>query len=299
METISLLGDNDLLGGVSELPAQIELRGLRGGGAVTLAACMAIVAMLLLLLLTTPAADRRMVFLIFLPIAPIALAVGIQAFASYRQYTFTREAVTYSGRGLLGRRKWQEPLSSYRGVLMSQRLEGRNGTIYLLTLKHRERRSRDILLFYEELTPLCIRERQEHCARLLGLPALTETADGLAERAPADLDKPVRQRVVEGSLPLRFDPASRPPGHGLSLSIEGDTLVLRSRMSPLWGLVYGPALLLGLAIPLSRPLGLHSLDSLPDGLSTVLFVVGGVVFAWHLLAREDLLVSPGEVRRQL
>ena len=134
---------------------------------------------------------------------------------------------------------------------------------------------------------------------MLGVPALIKTEDGLAERPAADLDKSVRQRVAEGSLEVAFDPASRPPGSGLSLSIEGDTLVLRSRLRPLLTLLSGPMLLLGVAALVSKPLTVHYLSALAGWLDVYALVVGGAGLAWQALAVEELLVSPRDVRRRL
>ena len=291
--------DTDLLGGVSELPARVERRVSKVGAVASLAVGLVVMAAALPCLSDPLTPEHILALVLLLPVGLLWLAAGVHTLISHPTYTFRPDAVRYSARSLLGRREWEEPLSAYRGVLMSERPTGKGGTCYVLTLKHRERRARDVLL-HESFSLAGMRPRQEHCARLLGVPAVTETADGLAERAAADLDKSVRQRVAEGSLEVAFDPASRPPGHGLALEVEGDALVLRSHLQPLWSLLFALFVMFPVAATLTSGRGIqHALAAVWGWLHVLLLVAGVAGLGWRSLVVEELSVSPREVRRRV
>ena len=217
---------------------------------------------------------------------------------AYRRYTFTADTVQYDGRVLLSRVQWEAPLAAYLGVITARRKYGKHSYLHMAILKHGVQNSLDVTL-YQALSPDGLRARQEECARLLDVPALTKTVDGFSKRAAGDLDKPLRQRVAEGSLAVAFDPAAGPPGRRLSLRIQGDTLVLRSRPSRAWALLDAPLILGGLAGVLAGHLGVRWVEDAPIGFYVVLLAVGGGLVVWHVLAREELHLSPREVRRRL
>ena len=74
---------------------------------------------------------------------------------------------------------------------------------------------------------------------------------------------------------------------------------MRARPSPLWILICGPMLLLGLAALLPQPPGIPYLGALDGGLDVVLLVAGAAGLGWKALAVEELLFSPREVHRRL
>ncbi len=214
-----------------------------------------------------------------------------------REYAFSRDMVSCRTRSLLRRRDWEAPLSAYRGVLKKRRKYGKNSYLYMVILKHAGPPAEDVVL-YQSTAPENLRTRQEECARLLELPALIETDEGILERTPAELDRTVRQRVADGSLEVRFDPASGPPGSGLSVRIEGDALLLRSRPSALNYLLVAPLLLFGLVVLLSGTRGMDVLRRAPAWVGVVCAAIGLGGVGWQLLVVEELLVSPHQVRRR-
>ncbi len=116
-------------------------------------------------------------------VMPLLIALGVLPFGLHMliessEYTFKTDRVEFSGRGILGRRTWSEPLSDYRGVLAKSTLypgdsSSRGYTSHRLTLKHRHKRLRDIVL-YQSCMEEGLLKRQETYARLLGVPALIE-----------------------------------------------------------------------------------------------------------------------------
>lgn len=198
-------------------------------------------------------------------------------------------------RCLLWGTEWEAPLSAYRGVLVEGRRGGENNPVYRVVLKHEERRRRDVVL-YQSPSREMLRARLEECSRLLGVPALSKTEEGLVARAPEDLDKSVRRRVAEGRLEAAFDPRSGPPGRHLSVSIEGDALRLRSRawgpLAPLTAVI----LLFGVSALAGRPANIPYLRAVPTDLIAFSLAGGLLGLGWTLLVYEELLVSPREVR---
>jgi hypothetical protein len=132
---------------------------------------------------------------------------------------------------------------------------------------------------------------------MFGLPALVETQDGLVERRAEDLDKPLRQRVAEGSVAVDFDARQEPPGQGLLLFVEGDTLRICTGREPTVLVLGVPPLLFGAAVLLAEPLGLGPLRAIPGAVGVVALVVGAALIGWYALGRQELLVSASEVRR--
>jgi hypothetical protein len=120
METIVVHDDSDLLERVAELPVQVEVRGLIWNAFIAAISCIFLAVVLAGLLLSTPAADRRFVLYVMVPVIAVGLLALVRALLCHRCYTFTAEMVEYRSRGLVLRRRWQEPLSMYRGILSIQ-----------------------------------------------------------------------------------------------------------------------------------------------------------------------------------
>lgn len=239
-------------------------------------------------------------------LAAVALLLGgAHTWVSHREWDFTPSQVEHRRRGLFGPQEWTEPLSDYAGVLSKQEFHSGTQntpsyTLYMLFLQHRTNKRRTVKL-YQSRSPDGFRARLEHYARLFGLLALIQTADGIEERRPEDLDKSVRERVAEGSLDVTFDPSSAPPGNRLSVRVEGGTLTIRTRgnalgaaawLIPLLMLVGGVAtVVVGLILNVpSRPVLLLA--------GVLANVVATVALAAVRAVTEELMVSPTEVRKR-
>lgn len=220
-----------------------------------------------------------------------------------RRWHFTQTQVECRQRGLLGRREWREPLSSYEGVLAMEMhpRSGDKATTYVLRLKHRDRKRRSVRL-YVSTSPDGLRAKHEHYARLFGLPALTETKDGVEVRRLDELDKSVRERVAGGTLRTAFDPASVPPGKALAFHIGEDGLKIRTRGGVLGSTERAVAVLMLLAGPLIRVLmWLWEVDApiFPPLLVVPSSLAGVLPLLADVLCVEEVSVSPKEVRHRL
>ena len=100
-----------------------------------------------------------------------------------------RDLVTVTERAVFGEKKWAEPVSAYKGVLLRTSIgpggyyEGipifSNVRYYRLELAHLEHEKTLLLYETNDLTPLSARvfEMWEPAARTLNLPALKQTPD--------------------------------------------------------------------------------------------------------------------------
>jgi len=239
------------------------------------------------------------------PATAASALAGLRELVWRERYEFTPAEVRRRCRGLFGWREWGEPLSAYKGVLSRRegRTWGKNAssrTLYILTLQHSANKKRSVKLYlsrsYEGF-----RAKHEHYARLFGLPALVETATGVEKRRPEDLHKSVRQRVADGALKISFDPAARPPGRKLAVTVERDALLIRRRWNAfgIVGIPASAALLVGaMAIVLALAADLKlSLAFLLALAALDLVLVGGAYAAMRAI-REELVVSPSEVRKR-
>jgi hypothetical protein len=241
-------------------------------------------------------------------VAPAVLAlIGVGAFLAFMLFATARQTwefdeshVHHVREGVLGRREWSEPLSAYRGVLKKQELRSTGKSsymVYMVQLLHEGDKKRTVTL-YQSLKKGDLRRKHEHCARLFGMPALTETEDGMEERHPDDLDKTVRELVADGILQVQFDPSVPPPGKRLALRVDGDSLAVQVKAGAIgavrWVL---PVIMASIGVVMI------AVSFLPDPPVAIMYagvalVAGAALLAWALAGlREELRVAPGEVRK--
>ncbi|MCH9673553.1 MAG: hypothetical protein K0U93_19090 [Gammaproteobacteria bacterium] len=166
-----------------------------------------------------PVGTAIMLF-VFIAIGVAAAIGGVAAMLREVEVTLGATGVHGRRKGLLGTRTWQDSLDAYRGVLCEERHhrnKNNSYTEYLITLKHRSEKSRDVLLS-REYVGAPQRGHAEAFSRLLNKPILTPVGDDYAERAIEDLDKSIGDLVREGKLQADFDPSREPPGKRLSRS---------------------------------------------------------------------------------
>ncbi len=218
------------------------------------------------------------------------------------RWDFTPDGVSYWRRGLFGVKKWAEPMDSYDGVLAWQEMRSTGKStyvVYIVELKHADNKRHTVQL-YCSMSKEGHRTKQEHYARLLGVPALVKTADGYEARAPEDLDKSVRERVAEGSLAVTFDPMSGPPGERLSMHVDGRTLVLQVTRGSRVMIAVGAVLALSAVGLLAAGLviGGEPRRWVLMGVGVLGGVLGLACLLPALVFRQELLISPEEVRRR-
>jgi hypothetical protein len=161
--------------------------------------------------------------------ALLAVLLALRSLTQRTCWTFHRDHVEFERVWLLHRKEWTEPLTAYRGVLARRRWEQiEMPPLHVFTLVHTHSRRRSIVLEKAWLTS-GLREALARYARLFGKPALIETESGLEERTPDDLESSLRKRVLAGKVSTSFEPTSVPSDRRLTMTVDGDTLLLRIR----------------------------------------------------------------------
>jgi hypothetical protein len=229
-----------------------------------------------------------------LMIAAFAIATLFQK----RRVTFHDLGVEVEQRGLFSARRWSALYSDFEGVLYKiRRSRGKNRatTYQIIELAHPE--AGKTLPLYVATTPEVPRARWENYARLLDLPALEETGDGIAARDPDDLDKSVQELARENKLDLAYDNLEAPP-KGLavrSTRLEGgealEVAILAPRL-PLWLRV----LLLVLPV-LSLVFGQNDRNGPWDiVLGLALVVLGFGLWLWDRRSPRSITLTRDELR---
>ncbi len=114
-------------------------------------------------------------------------------------------------------------------------------------------------------------------------------------RLPGDLDRSIRERVAGGSLKSTMDPAARPPGRGLSVSVEGDGLRLSARGTPAKVVGSGALVLAGSVVFVLGKSGYPPVPALPEWVPLLALGFGFLALCYNLLVAEEMAVSPQEV----
>jgi len=225
--------DVDLAPDAERLPVHVELRPPRVPG---------LVSCLFALALGAPA-----VFSSFAPGSglPVSLAclmllcglgcaaVGAHFLLLLVEWEFTPVAISCRQRGILGRREWQEPLSSYRCILARQVF--RSGwpadppdVLRIIELKHASRRARDVRLYCSNLKK-GFRSRHAHYARLFELPAALATPSGEVTCPPAYLEAAGSEAIGDPAFGLAECLAESPPLGGIAVTSAAGMLAVKTR----------------------------------------------------------------------
>lgn len=147
--------------------------------------------------------------------------------------TFTEQDVRLRARNGLLRSQWAEPLESYVGIVC-HRSPGlglsRHGIVAALWLQHRTNRKRSVVLLTTRSAKQ-LRDTHRRHARLFGLPALFETADGFSEMSRPGLLGGRESAVTCDPSAEVADLLGRLPEGGLSVGLDGDALVISTGQS--------------------------------------------------------------------
>ena len=154
---------------------------------------------------------------------------GLSAFRCKKVITIGVDRVGVDERLLHRRRRWEEPISNYKGILAeSQDVSvgidrGPNYTLYQVILWH-DNHARSIKLFHSR-DILGWRQRWEHAAKTLHLPALELTEEGVVERSARDLEKPVAKQIDESEIEVDHDLLNQ-DAKGIAVMLEGQEIVV-------------------------------------------------------------------------
>ena len=243
--------------------------------------------------------DSSLWLILLFPLFGAGLVLlGVHQMVWRKAIAIDHDSVQVRERGLRKQTDWSEPLSAYRGILRRTRQVSRNKrryTLYLVDLVHPDK-GRTINL-YTSASETRWREKWEHCARRLGLPALEEGDGDLVARDVEDLDKSVGDLISEGKIAVDYDLLSR-RAEGVAVDVEGDTVVV-TRTGPQNHIV---ASVLACLFPLIFIYVGFFLEDVPAGfgwlfgLMGCLFEVGFLLgFGWDRISRQRLRIGPDAV----
>ncbi len=183
--------------------------------------------------LATGQYDPRMLY-VAIPFPVIGAAVllyGVNIGIKKTVVDIGYDEVRYSYSSLFNKTAWDEPRSSYRGILLREKTQGER--IYTIIELYHDRRDRrvELAVYLAALVPEAyVRERWEGYSRLFGLPAMRETADGITVRSNEDLALPLRDIPV-GDAVLPVAPADPPKGIVLVSSHGVEELLITAKRS--------------------------------------------------------------------
>lgn len=306
--TLGAQEEFDLGFGVTKLPFRVETRGHRGESRWLLLFTLLFGgsgAVAFGLWQSGAFEDGWLMAIVLAGLAILAAGMSAYRYAECERWHFTHDYIECDRHDPLHRTGWRESLSAYIGVMRTERLvDNDSGSswphiLHLLRLEHATDDRRSVEL-YSSHSSSGLSHRQAEYARLFDLAALTETEAGVERRSPEDLGKSVRRRVAEGSLDASFDPANRPPGRNLAVRINGTGMRMWSRkgslafagriiaMAMFWGGILADVVF---CVPAGKlPVALFAVG-------TACLVLGLAGYYLLRACREELLVSPREVRR--
>ncbi len=164
----------------------------------------------------------------------LCLVYGIGQLLSLHEIFIERGQVTVKTRGLLGCRRWGEPIAAYKGVLKESQYyaetkRSASRVVYKVKLAHNAW-AKEIVLYQASSTVFLTPESWERSWRqygeLFNLPLLEEIAEGVALSQPHDRDIPVQERIRQGTVQFRrVEPVAAKLGRMVRVRQEDDAWV--------------------------------------------------------------------------
>ena len=153
--------------------------------------------------------ELLMMILVTLP-GIFVLIYGISQYVYYEETTVDKNNILWKRRGLSGYREWQEPVTSYQGVLKEHQYRSQSDTsrqssrmIYSIRLVHSDS-GKQVVLYRAEssmlVPPTEWLEKWKQYAELLRLPVLEKTGNGMSSSDVTDLDEPLINKIRDGKL---------------------------------------------------------------------------------------------------
>jgi hypothetical protein len=238
-------------------------------------------------------------FLAFLSLLPLSLLyMGVRRLG-FRELNIDHDAVSLSVHYLWGPRAWTEPLTRYKGVMITVLRThssgvGAGGTTYIVALSH-SNSSRDVR-FGSFKAGGEARRNWERIASLLRVPALEVVDGSIVSHEPQSLGQTIHElAAADGAPSSRAPKVGRRPPRGLSaIDRNGVLSVVVEGKPSMLAEVFAIALL-----PAGMGGVLHFL-----GESLVICLIGSVVvfglfsflIALRLFSTERLEMSDGMLR---
>lgn len=181
--------------------------------------------------------DSGQIFLVLLVFGGLFFTLfGFSQFIYREETLIDSKTVRWSRCGLSGLKKWQEPLSCYRGVIKDymcvsgQGSSGTSYTEYTLFLYHDELIKR--VRLYESQTTKSYPPDEwnrlwTHYAKLFRLPVLVTDGKDITASSVEDLARPLQDKLNEGKIrvpDIDTDQTKLPAG--LTVNREGDQCII-------------------------------------------------------------------------
>jgi len=186
--------------------------------------------------------ELLMMALVTLP-GIFVLIYGISQYVYYEETTVDQNSILWKRRGLSGHREWQEPITSYQGVLKEHQYWGRSDTsrrsshmIYSIRLAHSDS-GKEVVLYRAESSmlepPTEWLEKWKRYAELLHLPVLEKIENGMSSSDVSDLNEPLINKIRDGKLKvIHINPLEAKLGLMAKLYREDDLWVIACY--PVW-----------------------------------------------------------------
>ena len=256
----------------------------------------------------------------FAAVALVTVAQGVFGLAKRRKALIDKDVVSVTGRSVLGRESWQEPLARFSGIAHREgRMPRKNNpaTYQIIELIHPDPQKTILLDVMRGKQPP--HARAAEFANALRLPLIDEAGGVVVAQGSGG--RPLRERAGEGSIAVAYDPSAPVPA-GLTLSRRknktlgsdgghaGDALVITINAPRI-----RRVLLIGaIALPLLIAIGAVLQNGLQPGVFVVLLIVAAAVWFWRQdaarprvleITREEIILNdafgaiggPGKVVR--
>ncbi len=186
--------------------------------------------------------ELLMMLLVTLP-GVFVLIYGMSEYVYHEETTVYQDRISWTRRGLSGKREWQEPVSSYQGVLKEHLYWDQSDTpgrsshmIYSIRLVHVDS-GKEVILYRAEssmlVPPTDWLEKWKRYAELLQLPVLEKTESGISSSDVGDLNEPLINKIRDGKLKvININPLEAKLGIMAKLERDDDLWIITCY--PVW-----------------------------------------------------------------
>lgn len=179
--------------------------------------------------------NESLLNLAFFDFSIILIGIGIMialvlSYLRYKKIYFDGKNITVVNRPSWGEKiSYKEPLEKYEGVHFRIEFHQRgfiSGNRYIVELFHKN--SKKIVPLYISTSEKNVRRIWEYYSRTLGLPALTQTDEGMVARKVEDLDKSLQEMATTWKLKEKFDPKA-PIASSIIVTRKLDKMIIKGK----------------------------------------------------------------------